>query len=79
MLCRLKDGAHFKIEKLPCRHFLKGKAQVSIDIGLYVGDPTPDIDISYYDIGTKYVGLNRIILISEEFPISTSASIPISD
>jgi hypothetical protein len=29
--------------------------------------PTSDIDISYSDIGTKYVGLNPLIQISEEF------------
>jgi hypothetical protein len=29
--------------------------------------PTSDIDISYFDIGTKYVGLNPFIPISEEF------------
>jgi hypothetical protein len=29
--------------------------------------PTSDIDISYSDIGTKYVGLNPLIPISEEF------------
>ncbi len=29
--------------------------------------PTPDIDISYSDIGTKNVGLNPFIPISEEF------------
>ncbi len=30
-------------------------------------DQTSDIDISYSDIGTKYVGLNPLIPISEEF------------
>ncbi len=29
--------------------------------------PTSDIDISYSDIGTKYVALNPLILISEQF------------
>ncbi len=29
--------------------------------------PTSDIDISYSDIGTKYVGLNTFILLSKEF------------
>ncbi len=28
---------------------------------------TSDIDISYSDIGTKYVGINPLIPISEEF------------
>jgi hypothetical protein len=34
--------------------------------------PTSDIDISYSDIGTKYVGLNPLILISKSSDINIS-------